>query len=142
MNAPRFTFKKEERLTGKKLIDELFETGSSFYLQPFKIFFLEKEPSLNPSEEKAFPVKILISVPAKNFKRAVDRNKIRRLIREAYRLNKKFLYDTLKKNQRELILAFLYTSKSIESFSVIQSKLISVLIRLSGENGHVEKNSE
>lgn len=167
MNASHFTFKKEERLTGKKLIDELFETGSSFYLQPFKIFFLEKNTSLNPvrtparkihsggvhpdglPEKKVFPVQILISVPTKNFRRAVDRNKIKRLIRESYRLNKHVLYRSMsrgflseEKKNKQLILALLYTSKTIESFNFIQEKIIAILSKLAGKNFTGEKHSK
>jgi len=157
MNAPHFTFKKEERLSGKKLIDELFETGSSFFLQPFKIFFLEKETALNPVrqshpggliEKKTFPVQVLISVPTKNFKRAVDRNKIKRLIRESYRLNKHVLYQALTgklftegEKNKQLIIAILYTSKTIESFNFIQEKLIVVLNKLAEKYFTGEKYS-
>src|SRR6266446_10214859 len=101
MTTPRFTFKKEERLSRKKLIDELFKSGSSFYLAPFRIIFAPPEKigtGLNLPPEKvginsgetscarAAPAQVLISVSTKNFKRAVDRNKIKRLIREAYRM--------------------------------------------------------
>src|SRR5258705_10665449 len=107
MNAPRFTFKKEERLSRKKLIDELFKSGSSFYLAPFKIIFLKNKEgiisNLLGSGENRFPAQVLISVSTKNFKRSVDRNKIKRLIREAYRMNKHVLYDSLKKKKFQLI---------------------------------------
>ena len=75
----KFTFKKSERLSQKKSIQELFDKGSSFYLYPFKVFFI---PSEAPDHQ------ILISVPKNIFKRAVDRNTIKRRIREGYRLNK------------------------------------------------------
>ncbi len=133
-NTSRFTFKKEERLSRKKLIDELFERGSSFYLQPFKIIFLEKK------SEVTFPAQVLISVSKRNFKRAVDRNKIKRLIREAYRMNKHSLYESLQKKNRQLIIAILYTAKTIESFPIIQQKVIMLLARLAEKNEVAEKN--
>jgi len=151
MTTPRFTFKKEERLSRKKLIDELFANGSSFYLHPFKIFFAPPEKSgtglylplseRETSPAQPIPVQILISVSTRNFKRAVDRNKIKRLIREAYRLNKHVLYDSLKKKSRQLSIAVLYTSKTIESFDFIQQKLIAVLNKLAEENFTGEKHS-
>ena len=131
----RFTFKKEERLSGKKLIDELFENGSSFYLQPFRILFLEKKM------ESLSSAQVLISVPKKNFKRAVDRNKIKRLIRESYRVNKFLLYSSLERNNKQLAIGILYTSKIMEPFSLIQEKIIAVLTKLAQQYDVVEKNS-
>ena len=149
MTTLRFTFKKEERLSRKKLIDELFKSGSSFYLQPFKIISAPPEKigtGLNLPEEETFsahgfPAQVLITVSTKIFKRAVDRNKIKRLIREAYRLNKHVLYDSLRKRNNQLIFAILYNSKTIESFDFIQQKLIAVLNRLAEENFTREKHS-
>ena len=148
MIMSRFTFKKEERLSSKKLIDELFSTGSSFYLQPFKIFFASPEKigtGLNIPENVTLysgvaPARVLISVSKNNFKRAVDRNKIKRLIREAYRLNKKGLYESLEKKNKQLIIAILYTSKKIEPFSSIQQKLVAVLMRLAEDQNVAEKH--
>jgi ribonuclease P protein component len=129
-STPRFTFKKEERLSRKKLIDELFKNGSSFYLQPFKVLMLEKKAPLNPPEDETFPAQILISVSSKNFPRAVDRNKIKRLVREAYRLNKNLLYAELEKKNKKFILAFIYTEKKIEAFSLIQEKVVASLNKI------------
>jgi ribonuclease P protein component len=120
----RFTFKKEERLSRKKLIDELFNSGSSFYLQPFKVLLFEK------NFESRLPAQILITVSSKNFQRAVDRNKIKRLIRESYRLNKHLLYDELTKKNKQLLMAFVYSSKKIESFSLIEEKVVASLQKI------------
>jgi len=90
--------------------------------------------------ETHFPVQVLISVSKRNFKRAVDRNRIKRLIREAYRANKHLLYDSLRKKEIRLLLGILYTSRVIESFSFIQQKLISALKRLSEETFTGEKH--
>ena len=124
LSSPRYTFKKEERLTRKKLMDELFNNGSSFYLLPFKVLLLET------SFESLYPVQILISVPSKNFPRAVDRNKIKRLIREAYRMNKDSLYSELERKNKKLLLAYIYSSKKMETFSVIQEKVIVSLQKI------------
>lgn len=111
------TFKKSERLSHKKSIQELFTKGSSFYLYPFKVIF-----SINDDA----PVhQILISVPKRNFKKAVLRNKLKRRIREAYRLNKHLL-DTSVKYQ----IAYIYTSKELLEFNDIERKLIVILERL------------
>ena len=133
--AARFTFKKEERLSRKKLIDELFKDGSSFYLPPFKVICLERHAEDVPA------VRVLITVSTRNFPKAVDRNRIKRLTREAYRLNKQILYETLTRRGINLLLAFIYTGKKIESFERIREKMISILERLSENNESVEKNS-
>ncbi len=114
----KFSFKKEERLTGEKHIQELFEKGSSFHLYPFRVLSLA-----NPESEHKLN-RVLISVSKRNFKRAVDRNLIKRRIREAYRLQK----DQI--NGLSLLLAFVYTSKEIEPFLVIKEKLFLVLEKI------------
>ncbi len=116
------TFKKVERLNKKKYIQELFKRGSSFYLYPFKILFLtasEVEDCDNPFHQ------ILISVPRRKFKKAVDRNTIRRRVREAYRLNKAAL-----NTPQKLLIAYIYTAKDILSYKEIENKLIRSLDRL------------
>jgi ribonuclease P protein component len=121
----KFTFKKEERLSKDKLIQELFEKGSSFYLYPFKVIFM-KHP------DPAFPVhQILISVSKRNFKRAVDRNTVKRRIREAYRLNKNQLGG-----QNKFLIAYLYTVKEILPSSQIHQRLVKTFKRFD----YVEKN--
>ena len=77
-----FSFPKKFRLSGKKEISELFNSGSFFYLKPFKVVYLLSEKS----EGKC--TRILISVPKSKIRKSVDRNRMSRLIREALRLNK------------------------------------------------------
>ncbi|HEY8935640.1 MAG TPA: ribonuclease P protein component [Cyclobacteriaceae bacterium] len=121
----KYTFRKEERLNSEKDIQELFSKGSSFYLYPFKV--IQKD---NPNQEQLFH-QILISVPTRNFKRAVDRNLIKRRIREAYRLNKAEVSSSTK-----LLIAYIYTAKEILEFEQIQEKLVRTLKQL----GHAKKN--
>ena len=113
----RYTFKKAERLSKEKTIQELFTKGSSFYLYPFKVVYL---PVLDPS---ATQPQVLISVSSRNFARAVDRNLIKRRVREAYRLQKEIIQGGSKKGT----FAFVYTSKSSLTFDEIKSKLLLVL---------------
>jgi len=91
--------------------------------------------------ESLSSAQVLISVPKKNFKRAVDRNKIKRLIRESYRVNKFLLYSSLERNNKQLAIGILYTSKIMEPFSLIQEKIIAVLTKLAQQYDVVEKNS-
>lgn len=110
-------FKKTERLSKEKWIQELFEKGSSFYLFPFKIIYL-KHP------ESTLPNQILISVPSRQFKKAVDRNLIKRRIREAYRTQKSNL-------TQPLIFAIVYTAREILPFSEVKTKILIALTKLS-----------
>jgi len=106
----KLTFKKSERLSQKKLIQELFDKGSSFYLYPFKIFFLPNEKPLH---------QIVTSVPKSIFKRAVDRNAIKRRIREGYRLNKNKL-----PSDQFFSIAYIYTAKEILPSATVHQKIV------------------
>src|SRR4051812_43206035 len=97
-------FPKEERLSSKKLIEELFSKGSSYYLYPFRL--LVKDEKL--PEGQLFP-QVLISVPKKKFKKAVDRNRLRRQIKEAYRLNKGNIFCDLGLDSVPPYMAIVYT---------------------------------
>ncbi len=119
------TFTKAERLSGKTSIDEVYKKGKTILSYPFKISCLEAPPS-------NVPVKILISVPKRSFKRAVDRNKIKRFIREAYRKNKSILYEGA--NTKNVFVMFIYTSKIIETASEVEKKMIVALQKISKNN--------
>ena len=120
----KFTFQKQERLHKEKLIQELFEKGSSFYLYPFKVLVKR-----NPDD--SFPVhQVMISVSRRNFRKAVDRNLLKRRIRESFRLNKNLLPPTPK-----FLIAYIYTAKEILTFAQIQERLVKTLNRFD----HVEK---
>src|ERR1700761_6552929 len=98
-----YTFTKEERLCNKKLIDTLFHNGSSFLCYPFKVSWLEADFA------GTFPVQIVFAVPKRRFKRAVDRNLIKRHMREAYRLNKQqYLYGPLNIHGKKIIILLGY----------------------------------
>lgn len=122
-----YTFKKEERLCSKKLIEELFHNGSSFLLYPFRIVWLKHALPV------PVPVQVLINVPKRRFRKAVDRNLIKRRIRESYRLNKSAeLYVFLEEHATQLLLAFQYVGKDIADFEFIDKKLKQILIKLKG----------
>jgi ribonuclease P protein component len=117
-----YTFSKAERLCSKKLISELFARGSAFNLYPLRFVSLKAEA---PSPE--FP-QVLISVSKKYFKRAHDRNRIKRQIREAYRLNK---HQLLSENgQFYAVLGIIYIGKEKAAYNLIEKKLNSGLVRL------------
>ena len=121
------TFKKEERLSSKILIENLFSIGKSLLIYPFKInyYFLEQNQKV--------PLQLLISVSKRNFKSAVKRNYIKRLIRESYRINKDTTSKLLINSQLNLVVSFSYISKEILEYRVIREKLKEVLNRLEDE---------
>jgi ribonuclease P protein component len=126
----KYTFPKTERLHSKKIIQELFEKGSSFYLYPFKIVYLS-----NPYDNDQSLPQFLVSVSKKKFKKAVDRNKIKRRIKEAYRLNKHSL-EHEEATTKSLCLGLIYTGKEIHEYKLIESKVKKLIVKL------VELNSE
>jgi ribonuclease P protein component len=115
------TFHKQERLCSKKQMDLLFEKGKSQTAYPIKAVYLETPVDLK------HPVQAMFVVPKRQFKRAHDRNKLKRRMREAYRLNKKKAYDTLLLKDKKMILAFIYIGKKAEEYSVIERALIKQL---------------
>ena len=121
-----FSFKKIERLHHRNDIQELFGKGSSFYLYPFKVIYIVEE--VDPSSK---PQQILISVPKRKFKKAPDRNFIKRQVREAYRHHKN-LIDPEKLN-KSLRIAYIYTSDKKMPTNVLSKKLKKTLERLNQE---------
>ena len=124
--ARKYTFPKEEHLCRKKLIEELFsKQGSSFGVYPLRIVWI---PSPAPTTA---PPQVLISVSKRTFKRAVDRNRLKRLIREAYRLNKYRL--TEQPNGHSIaLLGIIFTGKEKSPLTLVEKKLISAFHRLLG----------
>ena len=133
MPRPIKTFRKKERLSRQKTIQELFTDSSSFYIHPFKVLF--KEQNDEPLTQ------ILISVPKKIIPGAAARNTIKRRIREAYRLNKTELSAT---SSLKFYIAYIYLAKEALDYKTIENKLIESLRRLrkKGAEGpiHEKKN--
>lgn len=121
----RFTFAKEERLTGKTNIDKLFNEGKSVSLYPFKIFYRMVENSEEPA------ARLLIAIPKKKVKHAVDRNRLRRLVREVYRLNKAGLFSCLETGSVHLHFAIIYTGEDIDhEYRQVEIKILAGLSKL------------
>jgi ribonuclease P protein component len=83
-----------------------------------------------------FPVQVLISVPAQIIRKAVLRNRIKRRIREAWRINKEILYEDLTERQQQMAVCIMYTSKEILPSSLVREKIILILQRL--RKGHAK----
>ncbi|MBE8719512.1 ribonuclease P protein component [Sphingobacterium pedocola] len=124
----RNSFKKEERLCSKRLIDSLFHSGSSFVVYPFRVVFLKSELPLSSH------VQIILSVPKRRFKHAVSRNKIKRKMRECYRLQKNTaLAPVASGNSLNLLLALQYVANEELSFQVMFSKMKIALAKIVDE---------
>lgn len=126
-----YSLSKSERLCSKTLIEELLTSKLSFVKYPFRIVFKES------SQIGEFPVRIAISVSKKKFKRAVKRNRIKRLTREAFRLNKNDFYNNIPPGQTIDIL-FIYLDNNLPTYikteKAIKSALHKILIMLSLSN--------
>lgn len=119
------TFNKEERLCSKKLLDLLFKNGSSFLLYPFRITFLFV------AEPCRYPAQVVINVAKKRYRRAVDRNLIKRRIREAYRQQKQTtLYPVLLSQSNLLLLSIQFVGKEKYEYSVVERKLNQAIKKL------------
>ncbi len=134
---PDFSFQRGERLKSRKVIEQLFKGGQSFAQYPLRIVWIEMTPT-----QRAFPAQFALSVSKKKFKRAVHRNRIRRLVREAYRLHKHRLYQRLGElkvstddpvlgaGSSQLALMVIYTATEILPFAEIEKAMQSILERL------------
>lgn len=119
------TFNKEERLCSRKSLDLLFKSGSSFLLYPFRVsyLFVPAEPS--------YPVQVVVNVSKKRFKRAHDRNLIKRRIREAYRMLKdSSLYPVAERPGQLLLLSVQFVGKEHYEYVFFEKKLLAALKKL------------
>ena len=119
----KFAFNKREKLTSRKEIQFLFSGGSVFNSYPFRVLWrqlTEGDPGL----------KFAISVPKKKFKRAVDRNLLKRRTREAFRLQKPVLTGLLEKESKSLSLFLIYTSDEIKDYKTIEKGITQVMYKL------------
>ncbi|SFA40626.1 ribonuclease P protein component [Pedobacter suwonensis] len=119
-----YTFRKEERLCSRKYLDLLFKNGSSFLLYPFRISYLFVDVVTDVQAQ------VVINVPKRRYKRAVDRNLLKRRIREAYRLNKQDqLYISLPADRGLLLFSIQFVGKDKYEFAFIEKKLIATFKR-------------
>jgi ribonuclease P protein component len=120
-----FTFSKEEKLTGKTSIDQLFNEGKSINLFPFRIYYKLVDTPHEPA------ARLLIAIPKKKVKHAVDRNRLRRLVREAYRLNKTGFFTWLESKSFRLHFALIYSGDSTDlTYKEVEGKINACLAKL------------
>jgi len=123
----RQTLGSTERVKSKKIAEELFKKGSSFFLYPFIIrkIILDKELIQNDTP----PSQLLIAVPKKKLRKAVDRNLVKRRVRESYRLNKYILLDEL--TNEKIAFSLVYVAGKPLDFHFLEEKIKEILQRLS-----------
>jgi len=123
MNHPN-SFPKSEHLCGEKRITRLFTQGNAFIAYPLRVVYL-----IEPKKD-AETASVMVSVPKKRFKRAVKRNRLKRLMREAYRLNKQELTEKLNQKEMQIHVAFNYVSDDVLDFAQVEKKMKVALLRL------------
>jgi ribonuclease P protein component len=116
----KYSLTKKERLSKETWITDLFKKGSSFYFYPFKVLYL---PHPDPG---SMVTQVIFSVSKRQFKRAVDRNTVKRRLREAYRLNKSALSQSGK-----WLIAYIYTAKTILPSETFQQKVLGTIQKIS-----------
>ena len=109
------TFKKQEKLKKSKLIEQLFTQGKSLTIFPIKLIYLEIE------HNSPYKIQAGVTVSKRNFKKAVDRNRIKRLLREVYRKNKFVIYES--ENTKKHIFMFIYLGKTEFEYHILEGKM-------------------
>ena len=120
--TPRYFFRKADKLKSRKAIDLLFGKGNSFSNFPFKVIWLP--------ENKIAVLQAAVGVSSRNFKKATDRNRIKRLMREAWRLQKNKLQDHLQEQNEQLSVFILYMGKDIPEYELVFEKTGIIINRL------------
>jgi len=128
-NTQRYFFGKESKLKSRNVIQQLFSEGKHVLVYPLKaVYIFGNEPH---------PLKAGISASKRNFKKAVDRNKIKRLIREAYRLQKPALENHLIQNNQNLSIFMMHVGKEMPEYDQLKEsveKIIKRMMKIADEN--------
>ncbi|OQP50686.1 ribonuclease P protein component [Niastella yeongjuensis] len=121
--AKQFTLNKADRLKRRKVIEQLFSEGRAVAAFPIRVQY-------KMVDQLTVPLQAGFSVSSRNFKRAVDRNRIKRLMREAYRLQKLPLEQALQTKEQQLALFLIYTGKDLPLYALVKEKVEVVLKKL------------
>jgi len=121
--AKEFSYNKKEKLKSKKQLDQLFQKGKSFTVFPVKVFYAL-------ADEQDNVTKTGVGVSSRHFKKAVHRNRIKRLLREAYRTEKQALHTYLNNNKKQLVLFLLFIDKALPQYALVKDKMKLCIQRL------------
>lgn len=125
--AERFTLSKEERICSKKLINELFTgNGRSMTAFPLRVVFMKR--TIVDDQPRAA---MLVSVPKRYFKHAVDRNRVKRQVREAFRRNKSIITQNLTDDHKAVAMAFVWLTNEKFPSSEVENRMVRLLTRIS-----------
>lgn len=125
--AERFTLSKEERICSKKLINELFTgNGRSMTAFPLRVVFMKR--TIGDDQPRAA---MLVSVPKRYFKHAVDRNRVKRQVREAFRRNKSIITQNLADDHEAVAMAFVWLTDEKFPSSEVENRMVRLLTRIS-----------
>ena len=125
--AERFTLSKEDRICSKKLINELFTgNGRSMTAFPLRVVFMKR--TIIDDQPRAA---MLVSVPKRYFKHAVDRNRVKRQVREAFRRNKSIITQNLTDDHEAVAMAFVWLTNEKLPSSEVENRMVRLLTRIS-----------
>ena len=124
----QFTLGKNERLKSRKQIEQMFDIGKSFVVTPFRVYFILN--NVLPTGNKRSLLQFGVGASSKHFRKAIDRNRIKRLTREAWRLQKNELAEKLKAAVKQLNVFFIYTGKELPDFTTVKDKVGVALKKL------------
>ena len=127
-----FTFSKEERLCSRQLIDQLYTEGHRLMAFPYSVQWLIV-PDLSPFTSHLLPCQVMIVAPKRKFHHAVDRNRVRRLTRECYRLRKHTLYQFLEEQGISIVFSMVYIHNEIMPYEQLGHKMDKLLAALEKE---------
>jgi ribonuclease P protein component len=122
--SKQYTLGKTERLKSRKKIEALFSSGQRFTTVPFLVYYRVHADASTPVLQAGF------SASKKNFKRAVDRNRAKRIIRELYRLQNTTLKTRIKAGMKSLDIFIIYTGKELPVYIEVSAKMETLLQKL------------
>ena len=122
----RETYLKVERVSGKTRIETIFASGNAFLTCPFRVVYYNHDAGTSRKTNA-----LLISIPKKRLKRAVDRNRMKRLVREAYRLNRSYIDLSSLSNDSNVDIALIYVADKVLPYHIVEKSLIRLLREIS-----------
>ncbi len=135
----RQTFTKKERLCSKKLTEKLFKKSQAFFEYPFKVVYFITDSTESLASDA--PAQVLFTASKRNLKKAVARNRAKRIMREAFRKNKTVLYENLEKAAKKIVVGFIYNAPQTPEYQRTEQKIIFIINRLIREVDRIGKQN-